>query len=63
MKTHTELLMTGAKGVVECESKPGNLLTNDSAFKKLRNYHDQMASKLNLNELFSQDPERFKKFQ
>lgn len=55
--SNSRLLLAGAKSVVECESKPGNQLTEDPAFKNLRNYHNKCAN-MDMNSEFV-DPFRF----
>ncbi|XP_025832171.1 glucose-6-phosphate isomerase [Agrilus planipennis] len=42
------------------EARP--FLTSDSAYKKLQEYYNSNGNQININQLFSQDPERFKKF-
>ncbi|XP_013777447.1 glucose-6-phosphate isomerase [Limulus polyphemus] len=38
------------------------LLRDDPAFKKLQDYYDRNGSKINMLQLFNEDPDRFKKF-
>lgn len=37
-------------------------LQQDTAFKKLQDYYSVNAEKINIQQLFQQDPDRFKKF-
>lgn len=63
--SNSQLLQLGHKAVVESENRPvsAQALTNDAAYKKLRQYHDENAGKLNIVELFNKDADRFNKFQ
>lgn len=41
-------------------SKP--LLSTDAAYKKIQDYYNANGSKINIKELFDNDPKRFEKF-
>lgn len=41
---------------------PLPLLTTESVYKKLQDYHKENGDKINIKQLFDKDPERFNKF-
>lgn len=41
------------------EAKPK--LSDEATWKKLKDYYNNNGAKININQLFQQDPERFKK--
>lgn len=65
-KSNTQLLMFGPKGLIESGQRSStvadNCLTKDPMFQKLRQYHDECANTMVMNDMFNNDPKRFEKF-
>lgn len=62
-KSNSQLLHLGHQGVLESEARPvEGSLTQNPVFSKLRKFHSENASNLNILDLFAKDPERFNKF-
>lgn len=59
--------MFGPKGLIESGQRSStvadNCLTKDPMFQKLRQYHDECANTMVMNDMFDNDPKRFEKFQ
>lgn len=63
-KSNSQLLQLGHAAVLESERRTlPNGLTQDAAYQKLRTYHKENAARMSMVEMFSSDPERFKKYQ
>lgn len=61
-KSNSQMLLLGHEPIFK-SAVASSGLTQDEAFVKLRQYHRENASRLNMAEMFNSDTERYSKYQ